>query len=76
MHCCDLSLNGIHKSNDNMSGWCCPHEQTGLCVKVNNTTCKPGMKGCVLQGRFQWADAVKVKKEEPVGSEETSRKKE
>lgn len=36
-----------------MSGaWSCPHESNGLCTKVNNLPCDPGMKGCVLAGRY------------------------
>ena len=33
-------------------GWGCPHEIDDLCSKVNNLPCDPGMKGCVLYGRF------------------------
>ncbi|MBV2234169.1 MAG: hypothetical protein KUL75_01370 [Sterolibacterium sp.] len=32
--------------------WSCPHEVDGLCSKVNNLPCDPGMKGCVLAGRY------------------------
>lgn len=42
-----------------MSGWGCPHETKGLCSRVNNILCNPGMKGCVLFGRFVWADDSK-----------------
>ena len=35
-----------------MSSWGCPHENNGKCTKVNNLTCDPGMKGCVLAGRY------------------------
>lgn len=36
-----------------MSGtWGCPHEVNNTCGKVNNLTCDPGMKGCVLAGRY------------------------
>jgi len=42
-----------------MSGWGCPHETKGLCAHVNNLPCDPGMKGCVLFGRFVWADESK-----------------
>jgi len=39
-----------------MSGsWGCPHELNDLCSKVNNLPCDPGMKGCVLYGRFVFA---------------------
>ena len=43
-----------------MSGsWGCPHELKGLCSKVNNLPCDPGMKGCVLHGRFVFANDEK-----------------
>jgi len=43
-----------------MSGsWGCPHELNGLCTKVNNLPCDPGMKGCVLYGRFVFANDEK-----------------
>jgi len=36
-----------------MSGsWGCPHEEKGKCGKVLGRDCDPGMKGCVLSGRF------------------------
>jgi len=36
-----------------MSGtWGCPHEVDNTCSKVNNLPCDPGMKGCVLAGRY------------------------
>ncbi len=33
-------------------GWGCPHEVNDCCSKVNNLACDPGMKGCVLAGRY------------------------
>ncbi len=39
--------------------WGCPHEIDGLCHKVNQLTCDPGMKGCVLSGRYVFASAEK-----------------
>lgn len=43
-----------------MSGsWGCPHELNNLCSKVNNLPCDPGMKGCVLFGRFVFANDEK-----------------
>jgi len=42
-----------------MSGWGCQHETKGLCSRVNDIPCDPGMKGCVLFGRFVWADDSK-----------------
>jgi hypothetical protein len=43
-----------------MSGsWGCPHEVKGLCSKVKNRPCDPGMKGCVLYGRFAFSNPDK-----------------
>lgn len=40
-----------------MSGaWGCPHEFEGLCQRVNGAYCKPGMRGCVLDGKVELAD--------------------
>jgi len=40
-------------------GWGCPHEAGDICTKINNLPCDPGMKGCVLAGRFVFADEAK-----------------
>jgi hypothetical protein len=42
-----------------MGGWGCPHEVDGKCQRVNNIPCDMGMKGCVLFGRFRFADPSK-----------------
>lgn len=42
-----------------MGGWGCPHEHEGKCQRVNNLPCDIGMKGCVLFGRFRFADEGK-----------------
>ncbi len=42
-----------------MSGWGCPHEANGKCQRINNLPCDIGMKGCVLAGRFRFADDSK-----------------
>ncbi len=42
-----------------MSSWSCPHELNGVCQKVNNLPCDPGMKGCVLYGRFVFSNPAK-----------------
>ena len=42
-----------------MGGWGCPHEVDGKCQKVLNRPCDIGMKGCVLAGRFRFADESK-----------------
>ncbi len=70
-----------------MGSWGCPHEINGVCTKVNNLQCDPGMKGCVLAGRYVFANAdaknerlrIKRAREEnsdgksvPTGSDPTS----
>ncbi len=35
------------------SGWGCPHEFNGRCMKVRGHACDPAMKGCVLFGKFK-----------------------
>lgn len=42
-----------------MSSWGCPHEIKGLCEKVAGRPCDPGMKGCVLAGRYVFANEDK-----------------
>jgi hypothetical protein len=60
------------------SAWGCPHEVEGLCMKVNKRPCNPGMKGCVLYGRFAFSDpdknspAIKRKLEERKSSTTSS----
>jgi hypothetical protein len=48
-----------------MSGWGCPHEVDGKCQKVLNKPCDIGMKGCVLAGRFRFADDSKNRPKRP-----------
>lgn len=40
-----------------MASWGCPHENEGRCGKVADRPCDPGMKGCVLAGRYVFANA-------------------
>lgn len=40
-------------------GWGCPHEADGKCLHVQGAACDPGMKGCVLFGRFVFSDPAK-----------------
>ncbi len=40
-------------------GWGCPHEVNHVCTRINNLPCAPGMKGCVLAGRFVFFDEDK-----------------
>jgi hypothetical protein len=38
-----------------MSSWSCPHDTDGVCQRVLGARCDPGMRGCVLHGRFRFA---------------------
>jgi hypothetical protein len=40
-------------------GWGCPHEANDICTKINDLPCDPGMKGCVLAGRFVFSNEEK-----------------
>jgi hypothetical protein len=40
-------------------GWGCPHEVDDRCTKINDLPCDPGMKGCVLAGRYVFANEDK-----------------
>ncbi|MFN3883850.1 MAG: hypothetical protein ACK4Q4_03700 [Rhodocyclaceae bacterium] len=40
-------------------GWGCPHEVNDICTRVDDLPCDPGMKGCVLFGRFVFANEEK-----------------
>lgn len=42
-----------------MSGWGRPHEAGGKCLRINEIPCDPGMKGCVLFGRFVFSNEEK-----------------
>lgn len=42
-----------------MSGWGCPHEVNGVCSRVADRPCDPGMKGCILAGRFRFSNEAK-----------------
>ena len=37
-------------------GWGCPHEVDDRCGKLGGVPCDPGMKGCVLAGRYRFLD--------------------
>jgi hypothetical protein len=38
-----------------VSSWSCPHDQQGVCQLVKGARCDPGMRGCILHGRFRFA---------------------
>lgn len=42
-----------------MSGWGCVHDVNGVCERVAGRSCDPGMKGCVLAGRFRFSNEAK-----------------
>ena len=42
-----------------MGGWGCPHEVRGRCTRIKDRPCEPGMKGCVLFGRFVFSNETK-----------------
>ena len=42
-----------------MSGWGCEHEHRGTCRRLGGRPCDPGMKGCVLHGRFRFTNPEK-----------------
>lgn len=54
-------------------GWSCPHELNGLCGKVANRPCDPGMKGCTLSGRYVFFDASKNKRLEEKKAREAAK---
>lgn len=47
-------------------GWGCPHELNEICQHVQNRPCDPGMKGCVLAGRFRFSNEAKNRPPRPV----------
>mgnify|MGYP000856632795 CR=1 FL=1 len=49
-----------------MSGWGCPHEIDGACTRLGGKPCDPGMKGCILHGRFRFSNADKNRPTPPV----------
>lgn len=46
-------------------GWGCPHDNKGRCERVEGRPCDPGMKGCILFGRFVFSDATKNRPDGP-----------
>lgn len=49
-----------------MSSWTCPHDLDGVCQRVAGAVCSPGMRGCVLQGRYVFAEAEKNEPRKPI----------
>jgi len=54
-----------------MSGWGCPHEDKGLCTRLHGKPCDPGMRGCILHGRFRFANDDKNRPKRPKDEAET-----
>ncbi|HMV21946.1 MAG TPA: hypothetical protein PKL28_03275 [Rhodocyclaceae bacterium] len=42
-----------------VASWGCPHEIDGRCNRIPPLLCDPGMKGCVLAGRYVFANEDK-----------------
>lgn len=56
--------------------WGCPHQVDGKCLKVKNRPCDPGMKGCVLFGRFTFSNEEKNRPKKPMRNPDGSRNEE
>ncbi len=37
-----------------MGSWSCPHDLDGVCQLVKGARCDPGMRGCILYGRYRF----------------------
>ena len=48
-----------------MGGWGCPHEIGGKCMRIKGIDCDPGMKGCILSGRFRFSNDDKNRAAKP-----------
>ena len=59
-----------------MASWGCPHEADGVCQRVNQIACDPGMKGCVLYGRFVFSNPAKNRPAKPDGRDTAERQAE
>jgi hypothetical protein len=48
-------------------GWGCPYHLTGKCRKLKMRECDPGIKGCVLHGKYNFPlnEKKNKKKKEP-----------
>ncbi len=49
-----------------MSSWSCPHDDGGVCRLVKGARCDPGMRGCVLHGRYRFLQDELVGERKPV----------
>jgi len=41
-----------------VSSWSCRHEVNGICRKVADACCRPGMRGCILVGKVSFQDGI------------------
>ena len=48
-----------------MASWGCPHEAEGICQRVNQIPCDPGMRGCVLYSCFVFSNPAKNRPARP-----------
>ena len=51
-----------------MSSWSCPHDNNGVCMRVDGAVCDPGMRGCVLHGKVRFAKPEKNEPRKPVAA--------
>lgn len=54
-----------------MSGWGCAHDDHGTCTRVAGRPCDPGMKGCILAGRFRFSNPAKNRPVKSQGEHQT-----
>lgn len=54
--------------------WGCPHEIDGICGHVKERSCDPGMKGCVLSGRFRFSNETKNRPPKPAQRDSNGRR--
>ncbi len=55
-----------------MSSWSCPHDREGVCQLVKGARCDPGMRGCVLHGRYRFFQDEGGGERKPVKAEPES----
>jgi hypothetical protein len=44
-----------------LGGWGCTYESQGKCRRLGGKICDPGLKGCILHGRFRFSNPDKNK---------------
>jgi hypothetical protein len=48
-----------------LGGWGCTYESQGKCRRLGGKSCDPGLKGCILHGRFRFSNPEKNKEPPP-----------